>query len=258
MEEKHFKPGETIYSEGEDSDCAYIISSGTVEVLRKSGEAAVPLANLNMGQIFGEIGIIRKMPRSTTTRAAVDTVLLTITKHDFDEAFGDKNPLALTILKTLCERLSSATQRIYEDHRHTAEAVLSDIAEIRLQPASPEVERQIGQDGVIVKNLPFTVGRRADMVEAENADDASKGIESGVLLRVNDANEIAPRHFIIEEQNGGLAIRDLGSTLGTLVNGVRIAQFEQSDSVLLKLGVSEIQPGGLDNHIRFKLILTGH
>lgn len=258
MKEKHFKPGETIYSEGEASDCAYIIASGTVEVLRKTGDTVVPLAKLNMGQIFGEVGIIRKMPRSTTTRAAVDTTLLTITKHDFDTAFGDKNPLALTILKTLCERLSNATQRIYEDHRHAAEAVISDIAEIRLRPASPEVERQIGQDGVVVKSLPFIVGRRADMVETDAPEETAEDTESGVFLRVNNAVEIAPRHFIIEEQNGGLAVRDLGTTLGTLVNGARIAQFEHSDSVLLKLGVSEIQPGGLDNHIRFTLVLTGH
>jgi len=59
MKEKHFKPGETIYSEGEASDCAYIIASETVEVLRSMGEAVVPLAHLKMGQIFGEIGVIQ-------------------------------------------------------------------------------------------------------------------------------------------------------------------------------------------------------
>ena len=32
--------------------------------------------------------------------------------------------------------------------------------EIRLLPGSPAVERQIGQDGLLVKSLPFRVGRR--------------------------------------------------------------------------------------------------
>ncbi|NKB59947.1 MAG: cyclic nucleotide-binding domain-containing protein [Alphaproteobacteria bacterium] len=251
MKETHFKLGETIYAEGEDSDCAYIIASGTVEVLRTAGDTVVPLAHLQMGQIFGEIGIIRNKPRSTTARAAVDTTLLTITKHDFDTAFGDKNPLALTILRTLCERLSSATQRIYEDHIHADEAALSEIAEIRLRPGSPEIASQIGQDGIVVDSLPFVVGRRAD------AADAASKKEAELLLRVTKQFEIAPRHFVIEEQNGGLAIRDNGSVLGTLVNGIRIAQFEQSDSALLKLGMTEVQVGGLESTIRFNLVVTG-
>jgi len=252
MKEKHFKPGETIYSEGEASDCAYIIASETVEVLRSMGEAVVPLAHLKMGQIFGEIGVIQKKARSTTTRAAEDTTLLTITKHDFDTAFGDKNPLALTILKTLCERLSNATQRIYEDHLHSAEAAITDVAEIRLRPGSPEVENQIGQDGLVIKKLPFIIGRRADAAHGASTTDGE------LLLRVTRPFKMAPQHFIIKEQHGGLAIRDLGSVLGTVVNGVRIAQFEQSDSVSLKLGVSEIQPGGLESTIRFNLVVTGH
>ena len=69
--------------------------------------------------------------------------------------------------------------------------------------------------------------------------------------------EMAPRHFVLEEQNGGLAIRDLGTVLGTSVNGIRIASFEQADNMPVKLGVSEIQAGGLDSTARFTLVVTG-
>jgi CRP-like cAMP-binding protein len=251
MKETQFKQGETVYSEGDASDCAYIIASGTVEVSRAAGETTVPLSHLHTGQIFGEIGVIRDKPRSTSTRAATDVTLLTITKQDFEAAFGDRNPLALSLLKMLCERLSDATQRIYENQLESAAAVVSDIAEIRLRPGSPEIETQIGRDGVTVDKLPFAVGRRAVAGETAARNDAE------LLLRVTKPYEMAPRHFVIEEQNGGLAIRDLGTVLGTLVNGIRIAPFEQSDSAPLKLGVSEIQAGGLDSTARFTLVVTG-
>ncbi len=249
MKETQFKRGETIYEEGDASDCSYIVASGAVEVSRKAGDTVVPLAQLHNGQIFGEVGVIRDKARSTTTRAATDVTLLTITKQDFDTAFGDKNPLALTLLRMLCKRLSDATQRIYDDQLHAAGAALSEITEIRLRPGSPEVESQIGSDGFVVTGLPFSVGRRAVAGEAASAKDVE------LLLRVTKPFEMAPRHFVIEEQHGSLALRDLGTALGTLVNGIRFAPFEQSDSTMLKMGVSEIQAGGLDSTVRFNLVV---
>lgn len=250
MKETRFRQGDIIYSEGTPSDCAYIIASGSVEVSRTAGEGTVPLAHLHSGQIFGEVGVIRDKPRSTSTRAATDATLLEITKQDFDTAFGD-NPLALTLLRMLCERLSDATQRIYEGRLDTAAATLADIAEIRLRPGSPEIESQIGRDGVLVENLPFSVGRRAV------AGEAATKVEAELLLRVTKPYEMAPKHFVLEEQGGSLAIRDLGTVLGTLVDGIRIANFEQSDSAPLKLGVTEIQAGGLDSTANFTLVVTG-
>lgn len=251
MQETPFRQGQTVYSEGDASDCAYIIASGSVEVSRTAGNSKIPLAHLHRGEIFGEVGVIRDKPRSTTVRAATDTVLLTISKEDFDGAFGDQNPLALTLLRMLCERLSDANQRIYERLLDTGAAALSEIADIRLRPGSPEVESQIGREGIAVSDLPFSVGRRA------LAGDSAASHDAELLLRVTKPYEMAPRHFVIEEQNGGLMIRDLGSVLGTLVNGIRIASFEQADSTSIKIGLTEIQAGGIDSTARFTLVVTG-
>lgn len=251
MQETQFRQGQTVYAEGDACDCAYIIASGTVEVSRAAGDSTVPIAHLHNGQIFGEVGVIRNKPRSTTARAATDVTLLTITKQDFDTALGDKNPLALTLLRMLCERLSDATQRIYEGLLDSGSAAIADIAEIRLRPGSPEIGSEIGRDGVEVESLPFSVGRRA------LAGDPPARHDAELLLSVTKPYEMAPRHFVLEEQNGGLAIRDHGTVLGTSVNGIRIASFEQSDSTPLKLGVSEVQAGGLDNTARFTLVVTG-
>jgi hypothetical protein len=251
MKEIEYAAGETIYAEGDPNECAYIIASGTVDVLRDAGNTTVPLALLGPGHIFGEVGVIRNRPRSTTARAASDVILLAITRQDFDAAFGEKNRLALTLLRMLCERLSEANQRIYEGQLHEAGAATFEVTEIRLLPGSPAVESQIGDDGVVIEKLPFRVGRRAI------AGDPSTQGSAELLLRTTKAFEMAPQHFVIEEEHGRLLIRDLGSVLGTLVNGIRIAQFEESDSVPLKMGVTEIQVGGLDSSIQFNLAVKG-
>lgn len=251
MKEIEYAAGETIYAEGDPNECAYIIASGTVDVLRAAGDTTVPLALLKPGHIFGEVGVIRNKPRSTTTRAATDVILLAITRQDFDAAFGKKNRLALTLLRMLCERLSEANQRIYEGQLHAAGAATFEVTEIRLLPGSPAVESQIGDDGVVIGKLPFRVGRRAIA-----GDPPTRG-SAELLLRTTKAFEMAQHHFAIEEKHGRLLIRDLGSVLGTLVNGIRIAQFEESDTAPLKMGVTEIQVGGLDSAIQFNLTIKG-
>tara|TARA_A100001037_G_scaffold7641_1_gene7589 strand:- start:479 stop:691 length:213 start_codon:yes stop_codon:yes gene_type:complete len=69
MQETPFRQGGTVYREGDASDYAYIIASGSVAVSRAAGDGAVPLAHLHAGQIFGEVGVIRDKPRSARTRS---------------------------------------------------------------------------------------------------------------------------------------------------------------------------------------------
>jgi len=249
MKETPYPAGATVYREGDASDCAYVIAEGEIEVVRAAGETAVPLAILRAGQIFGEVGIIRNRPRSTTTRAVSDATLVVITREDFDKAFGGDNSLALTILRMLCERLSDVTQKVFEGQVHAETVAASAVTEIRLMPGSPAVESQIGRDGILIETLPFRVGRRAV------AGDAGSRTDAELLLRTTKPYEMAPEHFIIESRDGALYLRDLGSVLGTLVNGVRVASFEQNDSVPLKPGINHVVAGGIDSSITFNLVI---
>lgn len=251
MKEVPYPAGTVIYREGDASNAAFVIVDGEVAVERAAGESTVPLAVLRAGQIFGEVGIIRNRARSTTTRARTDTTLIVITREDFDAAFGGRNPMALNILRMLCERLSDVTQRVYEGEIHAAGAAVSAVSVIRLLPATPAVESQIGRDGIVIDRLPFRVGRRAV------AGDPPSRTEAELLLMTTKPYEMAPMHFIIEDVQGRLILRDLGSVLGTLVNGKRIAPFEGSDSAPLRLGVNQILVGGIDSSIAFNLVIEG-
>ena len=66
---------------------------------------------------------------------------------------------------------------------------------------------------------------------------------------------MAPEHFVIERRDDRLFLRDLGSVLGTLVNGVRVASFEQTDTAPLKPGINRIVVGGIDSSIAFNLVI---
>ena len=77
--------GKLLLREGAESDHAYMIESGKVEVFHplENGEEE-HVAFLGPGQIVGEYGVIDDAPRSASVRAVVRTALryLKIEKDD--------------------------------------------------------------------------------------------------------------------------------------------------------------------------------
>jgi CRP-like cAMP-binding protein len=69
---KNLKKGEVIFHEGNPSDCAYIIGSGSIETLESSPRGQKVLGILEDNEIFGEMGLIDGLPRSATARALKD------------------------------------------------------------------------------------------------------------------------------------------------------------------------------------------
>ena len=100
-----FKRGETIFHQGSPSDCAFIIGSGSVEILQETTEGEKVIGKLKENEIFGEMGLIDGQPRSATARALEDSVMYVINRNSFD-ILVQKNPKALLpILKVLTSRL---------------------------------------------------------------------------------------------------------------------------------------------------------
>ncbi len=237
-----------IYHEGDDADAVHFIVSGEVEVRRLAGEEDVLLAVLRDGQFFGEIGVVQDRPRSTTTTARTDVTLVSVPKNDFLKAFGETNAFALPLLRTLCERLRKV-EHLVADHVNPESARAIEVARIVLQAAAPEMEIQIGADGIEIAKLPYIVGRR------NHPDDAPHAVPSALLVRPHDRFRIELEHFAIVKHNGHMYVRDLDSHLGTIVNGRRIASFEHSKLAELGFGANLVQAGGVDSPYSFNIVV---
>jgi len=74
--------GELIFREGEPGNLAYIVTSGTVEILKRAGDRDVVIGEASAGEIIGEMAIIDVVPRMASARAVVDTVLAPIPRDD--------------------------------------------------------------------------------------------------------------------------------------------------------------------------------
>ena len=86
--EKQMKPGDEIVQQGERGDRFFVIDSGSVDVLVDG----LPTKTLGPGDYFGEIALLRDVPRTATVRAREDGGLLTLTRDAFVPAVSGYSP----------------------------------------------------------------------------------------------------------------------------------------------------------------------
>ena len=86
---QNYKAGQAIVIEGRVGAAFFIVVSGSVEVfgVRKDSDEVV-LATLGAGEFFGELAIMKHVPRSANVRALQDTTCLVIRRADFESYLG--------------------------------------------------------------------------------------------------------------------------------------------------------------------------
>lgn len=100
-----YHDGDVIVRQGEAGDCMYVIQSGEVEVVRHSGDAAIPLCILSGGEFFGEMSLFEKETRSASVVARGDVRVMTIDKRTLLRRLKEDPILAFNLVQTMSERI---------------------------------------------------------------------------------------------------------------------------------------------------------
>ncbi|MCK6472508.1 MAG: cyclic nucleotide-binding domain-containing protein [Planctomycetes bacterium] len=115
-------PGAVILSEGDPPNGLYVLSKGTVEVIKGAEPHAVCLAELQGPSVFGEIGLLTHAPRTATIRARTTVTTGWLDREHFDALLAEDNVTALHFAVNLgrisAQRLIAALEKI---------AVLADL-----------------------------------------------------------------------------------------------------------------------------------
>jgi MFS family permease len=99
----HVEAGREIVREGEAGDRFYVIASGEVEVVK---DGAV-INHEGPGEFFGEISLLRDVPRTATVRARTDVELRALERDDFIAAVTGHAASAEAADSVVATRLSS-------------------------------------------------------------------------------------------------------------------------------------------------------
>ena len=137
-ETKTFRPGETIIAEGAPADAFYVIASGAADVSKRIGDSEVPVARLERGQYFGEIGLMQNVPRTATVRASsgAPVTLMMLTRDAFLELVGTAD-LASSEIGRLMRKRISTNQLVEAVHRLSAQDLAQLLPEFQVQTIAP-------------------------------------------------------------------------------------------------------------------------
>lgn len=107
-----FDEGQTLFKQGDAGDAAYVVLSGSADVLVNSQSGEIKVATLEPNSIVGEIAIICDVSRTATVRANAPLETLRIRKEHFLKMLAEFPEMAVEIMRVLADRLSHTTAEL--------------------------------------------------------------------------------------------------------------------------------------------------
>ena len=102
-----YRTSETVFCRGDPPDAFYLIHAGTVRFsIPASNTEAAKQVILREGQFFGEIGLIREVPRTADAHADKFTKLLRFNRDAFIKMMNGNPKLAKKVAQAIRDRLN--------------------------------------------------------------------------------------------------------------------------------------------------------
>lgn len=147
----------------------------------------------------------------------------------------------------LTERLDKMGERLLSGGRIKRDrAYLPKVGAIRVLPLTDHLGRQIGKDGIALSELPFRIRRRPVRSDAPI-------LSNKMLLHSTNDQGLSPDHMELEKRDGYLIVRDLGSALGTIVNGEHLLRFGFEATAGLYMGDNDLTADTGEPSSRFRV-----
>jgi CRP/FNR family cyclic AMP-dependent transcriptional regulator len=109
---QHFAKGEILFFQSDPSESAYIVRNGTISIVLNNSDGREMVINeMHTGDMFGELGILTKKPRSTSAVARSNSELFVVPRHVFLRMIEDEPSLARLILDMTADRLQMSGKR---------------------------------------------------------------------------------------------------------------------------------------------------
>ncbi len=86
-----------VFKQDTKADSFYLIYAGSVRIVRRQNNREIQLARLVREDYFGEMALVEKRRRSATITALADTVLLVLSRQDFEKLYKQKPTLKLNL-----------------------------------------------------------------------------------------------------------------------------------------------------------------
>lgn len=107
-----YGPGQILFNQGDEGDAAYVILSGSADILVHSDTGQIKVAEVEPNAIVGEIAILCDVSRTATVQATGKVEALRIRKDQFLRMLRENPEMTIEIVRVLADRLSATTAEL--------------------------------------------------------------------------------------------------------------------------------------------------
>ncbi|MGH8172872.1 MAG: DUF1003 domain-containing protein [Rhodanobacteraceae bacterium] len=94
--------GETLFTTGEPGESLYVVRAGEIELfIKDTAGQKISLAIASPGEVFGELALLDRSPRTATAVALTDCTLLELDRDDLQMLFQKSPTAALRLLAAM-------------------------------------------------------------------------------------------------------------------------------------------------------------
>ena len=151
---KTFQAGEMIFSEFEPGDNFYLIQAGRVQLVKVIGDIEKTLDILQPSEMFGEMAILEKSPRSATAIALDKVTVLEFNSQNFEVLMLGNPQIALKLLRMFAKRIYDSKRRFMILTLEEPQAKIADVflmldeSQADIDKSTEKREFKITVDGV--------------------------------------------------------------------------------------------------------------
>jgi CRP-like cAMP-binding protein len=110
----NYAAGQVLFNQGDQGDAAYVLLSGTVDVLIDSPGGQIKIGTVGPNAIVGEIAILCDVVRTATIKSTTPVEALRIRKDYFLKLLADFPEMTIEIIRVLAGRLNQTTAALTE------------------------------------------------------------------------------------------------------------------------------------------------
>jgi CRP-like cAMP-binding protein len=107
-----YSDGEVLCREGEEGSVMYVIQDGQVKIKKQTDSREVEIADLYAGDIFGEMALFEKQPRSATAIVSGEARVLSVDRKKLFQLIDGDPMLVLKILESMSQRIRKMDEEL--------------------------------------------------------------------------------------------------------------------------------------------------
>lgn len=113
IQTRNFRKKTQIVTEGDDSHSLYFLLDGKVKVYLTDDSGKEIIINIHKsGEFFGELGLIKSIPRTASIMTEVDCKIGVMHEFDFKHCVSTYPGFSIALIENLSTRLIDATENI--------------------------------------------------------------------------------------------------------------------------------------------------